>query len=86
MSSNYPPAQTHTLMRTNPKGKGIDFIGRCALCGAEGLPAEAAMEPCTNPTRIAADDAFMLAIEGDEPATTGGRSRRGTTDPTEENQ
>lgn len=40
---------THTLLRTNPKGKGIDFIGRCVVCGEENLPAEAAAQQCPIP-------------------------------------
>ena len=34
----------HMLDRTNPKG--IPFVGRCRLCGEEGLPAEAVTFPC----------------------------------------
>lgn len=36
----------HGLERTNPKGEGQQFIGRCVYCGMEGLPMRAALEPC----------------------------------------
>lgn len=37
-------SQYHMLTRTNVKG--VPFIGRCRLCGAEGLPAIAVSFPC----------------------------------------
>ena len=33
----------HAVERTNPKGKGITFIGACVKCGVTGLTMEEAM-------------------------------------------
>lgn len=57
--------RTHVLIRMNPKGPGIDFIGRCALCGEENLPAEATALECGNPGRVPVADAIMIAVEGE---------------------
>jgi len=56
------PATTHSLERTSPKG--TPFRGRCRLCDAEDLPANAALEPCPNPRRVSEDQALIDAIEG----------------------
>jgi hypothetical protein len=55
-------ATTHSLERTNPKGK--KFVGRCVLCGATNLPAEAALWPCQNPRQVSQEDMLVEAIEG----------------------
>lgn len=52
---------THSLTRTNEKG--VPFIGRCVLCGAEGLSATAVNEPCTNPHDVSEVDALVHLIE-----------------------
>lgn len=57
-----PVETTHSLERTSPKGK--PFRGRCVLCGAEDLPANAALDPCPNPRRVTRDQALVDAIEG----------------------
>ena len=61
----------HHIERTSPKGKGMPFIGRCILCGKEGLhPRDAApdAEECPNPRGISSVDAFCMAIEGNSDA------------------
>lgn len=54
--------RTHSLERTSPKGE--DFVGRCVLCGAKGLPMKAALERCENPTGVTQDGALLDAIGG----------------------
>lgn len=56
---------THSLERTSPKGG--PFIGVCVLCGAIGLPAAAAAQPCPNPGGTSQDDALLDAIRGAAP-------------------
>jgi hypothetical protein len=56
------PQDCHVVVRTSPKGG--PFIGKCALCGAEGLKAEAALEPCENPKRVSKDQSVIDAILG----------------------
>ena len=56
------PAKHHALKRTNPKGPGIPFIGRCILCGATGLCAGAALEACKNPKQITQEQALLEVI------------------------
>lgn len=55
-------ATTHTLERTSPLGER--FVGRCILCGAEGLRASDALQPCPNLLDATTDDALIAAIEG----------------------
>ena len=55
---------THTLVRTNPKGQ--PFIGRCIQCGATDLPSSAALQPCPNPAGVTQDEALMNVIENEE--------------------
>jgi hypothetical protein len=63
--------QTHSLERTSPFGEL--FIGRCVLCGAEGLPSSAALQMCENPGLVTEDDALIAAIEGDDKEPSNGR-------------
>ncbi len=53
--------KTHVLVRTNPKGE--IFVGRCTLCGKEGLPTASAFEVCENPKKISQDDAFVSLLK-----------------------
>ena len=62
-------ATNHSLVRTNAMGE--NFIGRCVLCGREGLPSRAALEPCLNPGMVPLGQVIVAAIEGD--ATEGER-------------
>jgi hypothetical protein len=55
---------THSLVRTSPKGQ--DFVGRCVLCGQEGLPMIAALLKCPNPRGVSNDQAVLDAILGEE--------------------
>lgn len=55
-------ARTHQVVRTSPKGSGQKFIGRCALCGKTGLPADAALEPCDNPAGVTVGGSILDAI------------------------
>jgi hypothetical protein len=66
-------ARTHLVVRTSPKGPGSPFIGKCALCGKEGLRADAALEPCDNPNGVTVGGSILAAIEGDGagPVTVG---------------
>jgi hypothetical protein len=67
-TTDYDPtavARTHVLLRTNPKGEA--FIGRCALCGAEGLPSGAVRDPCPNPGGRSPVDAIVCAVRGELP-------------------
>lgn len=59
---------THALERTNPFGER--FIGRCRLCGKEGLTSGAALEPCDNPRGLNQAEALIEAIEGDDEQAT----------------
>jgi hypothetical protein len=65
--------QTHSLERTSPMGG--PFVGRCVLCGTEGLPASAALKMCENPELVTEDEALLQAIEG--PATDAGDAQEG---------
>jgi hypothetical protein len=55
--------QTHSLERTSPKGG--PFIGRCRLCGKQGLTFADMGEPCQNPRGLTADEALIDAVKGD---------------------
>jgi hypothetical protein len=55
--------RTHVVIRTNPKGQPL--VGRCALCGKEGLSSSDALKPCPNPRGVSSDDALLSAITGD---------------------
>lgn len=54
------PQTTHVLERTSPKGE--QFIGKCSLCGKEGLTAQQANEPCPNPGNVSRDEALLNTI------------------------
>lgn len=56
-------ARTHCLERTSPIGE--KFIGKCVLCGQEGLTFKQALEHCPNPKGITKDDAVIMALEGE---------------------
>lgn len=56
--------QHHVVIRTSPKGKGMKFIGKCSLCGKEGLPASAVMQYCDNPQEVSEEEAIVSAILG----------------------
>lgn len=53
----------HSLERTSPIGEM--FVGRCVLCGKEGLTTASMVQECANPARISQDDAMLAALEGD---------------------
>ena len=53
----------HALVRTNPKG--TTFVGRCILCGKEGLPAEAVQQLCLNPRGLSKEQVIIEVIDGD---------------------
>lgn len=38
--------QTHVIERTNPKGEGQKFVGRCTRCGKEELTTADIEEVC----------------------------------------
>lgn len=57
--------QHHMLSRTNAKGQGIAFIGRCVLCGEEGLPAEAVAFPCPGGMGRSYPNELAKIIRGD---------------------
>jgi len=52
--------KTHSLERTGPKGE--QFIGRCILCGQEGLRMGDALKPCKNPGIVSSEDALLAAV------------------------
>ena len=58
---------THVVERTSPKGPSSPFVGRCMLCGAEGLRADAALEECPNPRGVTKERSVLAAISGEEP-------------------
>lgn len=63
--------QTHSLERTSPMGG--PFVGRCVLCGIDGLSSGAALQMCENPSLVTEDEALLAAIEGpDAGAGAGG--------------
>lgn len=51
----------HSVERTSPKGE--PFIGRCTLCGKQGLKASAALEECENIRDLSVDDTLIEAID-----------------------
>jgi hypothetical protein len=53
----------HSLVRTSRIGDL--FIGRCVLCGTEGLTAKEAREYCINPTGVTVGASILDAIEGE---------------------
>lgn len=57
-------AQHHSLERTSPKGQG--FVGRCVLCGEEGLRIGDALKHCPNPRGVSEEQSLIDAIEGDQ--------------------
>lgn len=61
---------THSLERTSPKGE--DFVGRCVLCGKQGLPMTAALEKCPNPRNVTNEEAIINAIKGPNGGQQGG--------------
>ena len=54
----------HHVERTSPKGEGQKFIGKCILCGATGLPANAALLDCPNNRKLTKDEAMIEIIDG----------------------
>jgi uncharacterized OB-fold protein len=56
---------THSLERMSPKGPGTVFIGRCRLCGTEGLPMRAVFEYCPNQRGLTETEALIESIRGD---------------------
>jgi hypothetical protein len=56
-------ATHHYVERTSPKGG--PFIGKCRLCGKEGLPASAALDLCENPKGVSTETALIDAITGE---------------------
>lgn len=57
------PTTTHMLIRTN--AKGVAFIGRCVMCGEEGLPSVAATFPCPGGIGRNAQSEFIKIVGGD---------------------
>lgn len=59
-------ATAHVLERTSPMGER--FVGRCTLCGKEGLTLTSRLlnQECPNPARISQDHALLAALEGDD--------------------
>ena len=55
-------ATTHSLERTSPKGG--PFVGRCVLCGQEGLRSGGALLPCPNTRSVSDAQALIDAING----------------------
>lgn len=37
---------SHAIKRTNPKGPGMKFVGRCTKCGQENLMMKDALLDC----------------------------------------
>lgn len=53
----------HSLERTSPIGQR--FVGKCVLCGKEGLTTADMLEGvCPNPKGTTAADALLDALEG----------------------
>jgi len=59
-----PQASTHYLERTSEKVGTEPWRGRCVLCGAEGLPIEAASQPCPNPKKLTHAAAMAACVLG----------------------
>ena len=55
-------AVQHSLVRTSPKGG--PFVGKCVLCGEEGLSLSATRW-CPNPQSITEEQAVLTAIKHD---------------------
>lgn len=66
MTSDPKTTQRHVLSRTN--AKGVPFVGRCRLCGEEGLPAEAVSFPCPGGLGRSYTAEFGKIIRGDQDA------------------
>jgi hypothetical protein len=60
VSDNRNEPVCHAINRTSPIG--TPFVGRCFLCGAEGLEMRDALKPCPNPGGVLQDDALLMAI------------------------
>lgn len=61
METNYSTLMnTHSLERTSPYGEA--FVGKCMLCGKEGLRMEQANESCENPDKKSYGEALLDAI------------------------
>lgn len=57
-----------SVERTSPTGRGKPFIGRCKLCGKEGLTMEASMnEECSAGDKFDKDELLIAAIENRDP-------------------
>jgi hypothetical protein len=57
----------HVAERTSPKGEA--FIGKCRLCGKDGLsPKQVATEPC--PSEVSPDEAVLIALDPPPPGAT----------------
>lgn len=52
---------THSLERTSPYGE--EFVGKCVLCGREGLPSGYALVECPNPKNATQDEVLLNAID-----------------------
>lgn len=59
-----PAGASHSLERTSPMGES--FVGRCVLCGKEGLTTASMTRECMNVARISQDDALLAALEGND--------------------
>lgn len=57
---------SHALTRTNPKGEGQKFIGRCTKCGRENLSAGAALEDCPADAVVSDGQALLDILDQDE--------------------
>jgi hypothetical protein len=55
---------SHAITRTNPKGEGQRFIGRCIKCGREGLSMGDALEGCPADDIVSDEQALLDLIEG----------------------
>jgi hypothetical protein len=51
---------THVLERTSPMGQ--KFVGKCMLCGKEGMTSFQANEICPNPEHVSRADALTQSI------------------------
>lgn len=59
----------HSLERTSPKGG--PYIGKCTLCGKEGITiAKLMTERCSNPNGVSQSQVLLDAIEGPKTAET----------------
>lgn len=66
----------HAVERTSPTGPGQKFVGRCTLCGVEGLDIYGALLSCPNPRGSTREDVLCEAILGPEEITVSKKDLR----------